>query len=249
MTSRNHEIARRDPPGSRLKAHAGLKLAALGIFGAVFFAGYFLLLKLPVFPVTNMPVTALDRLIAFRPGALLLYVSLWIYIPLVPGLMNRKAEIIAFYQAAGALCLVGFAVFFFWPTSVPPLGLDWTDHAAFSRLKAADGSGNACPSLHVTFAVFCALLLHRRLGQMGDRGMARSLSWAWCAGIVYSTLATKQHVALDVYAGAALGAAGAMLYLRSQARSSRPVRLIWKQPSVAGAIRVETAEKIRDQAR
>lgn len=214
MASTTHEIAESRPFGFGLKVRFGFKLMAVTIFGAVFFGAYFLLLKFPVFPVTEMPVTALDRLIAFRPGALPLYVSLWIYVPLVPGLMTGKREIIAFYRTASGLCLVGFAAFFFWPTAVPPLDLDWATHAAFSRLKAADGSGNACPSLHVTFAIFCALLLHHRLRQAGARGIACGSSWVWCAGIVYSTLATKQHVALDVFAGAALGAAGAAVHLR-----------------------------------
>ncbi len=215
MALRTHEAAWRDPAGPRLKALAGLKLAALALFGVAFFAGYFLLLKFPVFPVTLMPVTAIDRWIAFRPGALLLYVSLWIYVPLVPGLMIERREIVAFYRTAGVLCLLGFAVFFFWPTAVSSLDVDWRIHPGFSHLKTVDGTGNACPSLHVAFAVFCALLLHRRLRQMGDRGLARSLSWIWCAGIVYSTLATKQHVALDVLGGAALGLAGAALAPRN----------------------------------
>jgi membrane-associated phospholipid phosphatase len=213
MVPPTHDTARSQPLGFRLKAHAGFKLTALAFFGVVFFAGYFLLLKFPVFPVTVMPVTALDRLITFRPGALLLYVSLWPYVSLVPGLMAEKSGIIAFYRTAGWLCLVGFAFFFFWPTVVAPLDIDWSGQRVFSRLKAVDGTGNACPSLHVAFAIFCALLLHRQLRQIGDRGVARGVSWVWCAGIVYSTLATKQHVALDVFAGAALGAVGAAVHM------------------------------------
>ncbi len=214
MAPFSSEIVRSQPLGSRLKAHAGFKVTALFFFGVAFFAGYFLLLKFPVFTVTVMPVTALDRLITFRPGALLLYFSLWPYVSLVPGLIAEKGEIIAFYRTAGWLCLAGFAFFFFWPTVVAPLDIDWSGQRVFSQLKAVDGSGNACPSLHVAFAVFCALLLHRRLREIGDRGFARGVSWAWCAGIVYSTLATKQHVAIDVLAGAVLGAVGAAVHLR-----------------------------------
>jgi membrane-associated phospholipid phosphatase len=35
----------------------------------------------------------------------------------------------------------------------------------------------------------------------------------WCLGILYSTLAVRQHVLWDVIAGAALGAAVALGYL------------------------------------
>ncbi len=69
-----------------------------------------------------------------------------------------------------------------------------------------DASGNACPSLHVAFAVFTAVWFGHLLRQMKAGGLARSLNWLWCAGILYSTIATRQHVALDVLAGAVLGA-------------------------------------------
>ncbi|HVZ66415.1 MAG TPA: phosphatase PAP2 family protein [Opitutaceae bacterium] len=201
--------------GRRLRAHPGLKLGSILLFGAVFFAGYFLLLKFPVFPVRLMPVTALDRMIPFQPGALALYVSLWAYVPLVPGLMGKESEIARFYRTAGGMCLVGFAVFLFCPTAVPPLEAGRAVPGMFERLKEVDGSGNACPSLHVAFAVFCALLLGRELRAAGVRGKVQLANWAWCVGIVYSTLATKQHVALDALAGAALGMAGAFIHLRT----------------------------------
>jgi hypothetical protein len=41
-----------------------------------FFIGYFPPLSFHVFPVREMPATALDRLIAFQPGAWLPYLSL-----------------------------------------------------------------------------------------------------------------------------------------------------------------------------
>jgi len=34
-----------------------------------------------------------------------------------------------------------------------------------------------------------------------------------CAGILYSTIATRQHVALDAAAGAVLGGAASLAYL------------------------------------
>jgi membrane-associated phospholipid phosphatase len=58
------------------------------------------------------------------------------------------------------------------------------------------------------------MCLDRLARHLGDRGLARSLSWLWCLGILYSTLATKQHVAVDMVAGIALGAVWAGLYLR-----------------------------------
>ena len=200
--------------GARLKAYAGFKSIAMCSLMAGFFACYFLLLKFPVFSVTEMPVTALDRWIVFQPAALPLYLSLWVYISLAPGLLDRKDELLAYYLAMIGLAGVGLAVFFFWPTAVPPSGIDWLQHPATAQLKGSDGAGNACPSLHVAFAVFTALQLHRLLRQVGARGWVRLLNAGWCLGILYSTLATKQHVALDVFAGSALGLAGVFLASR-----------------------------------
>jgi membrane-associated phospholipid phosphatase len=41
-----------------------------------------------------------------------------------------------------------------------------------------------------------------------------AFNWLWCLGILYSTVAIRQHVALDVLAGAGLGAAVAVVHLR-----------------------------------
>ena len=97
---------------------------------------------------------------------------------------------------------------------MPQSGVDWSLHPEFSFLKAADASGNACPSLHVAFAVFTAIWLGHLLRQMRIGRLIRAISWLWCLGILYSTIATRQHVSLDVLAGAILGAAVAGVHLR-----------------------------------
>jgi membrane-associated phospholipid phosphatase len=40
---------------------------------------------------------------------------------------------------------------------------------------------------------------------MGAGPLVRALNWLWCLGILYSTIAIRQHVFLDVIAGAVLG--------------------------------------------
>lgn len=213
---------------SRLKTLWGLKLLAGWVIAIVFFAGYFALLNFPTFQVTMMPVTAVDRLITFSPLALLLYVSLWIYVPLAPGLLNDRRELIAYYGAMIGLSIAGMSVFFFWPTVSPRPDIDWAQYPAFGPLLDLDGSGNALPSLHAAFAIFSAIWLDRLLHRIRSPGMLRGLNWCWCLGIVYSALATKQHVAVDVIAGSALGWVGAVLHLRllpfmmSRSSTSKP---------------------------
>lgn len=191
-------------------------LKSLGIpaFMALFFVGYFLLADHPLFAVTVMPDTAVDRLIGFQPWALWLYGSLWVYVSLAPGLIGERRELVAFAIAALGLSLAGMAVFFLWPTATPVSAVDWARYPAYAFLKNADRARNACPSLHVAFSVFSGICIARVLRRIHAPAAVRLLNAAWALAIVYSTLATKQHVALDGVAGALLGGEAALLYLR-----------------------------------
>jgi membrane-associated phospholipid phosphatase len=191
---------------TRITANLWLKFFGITAFITVFFVGYFLLLRFPFFHVTVMPLTGVDRMIGFQPWTLGLYFSLWLYVSLPPALLRTRPEVYAYGWIAGALAAVALSIFFFWPTSIPPTpGIDWSLHPGFAMLKRVDASQNACPSLHVAFAVFSGLWLDRVLRKMPAGLLVRALSAIWCAGIVYSTIATRQHVAVDVAAGAALG--------------------------------------------
>jgi membrane-associated phospholipid phosphatase len=161
-----------------------------------------------------MPLTAVDRMIGFHPQALLLYVSLWFYVSLPPALLIDRRQLISYLLAATVLSVIGLGLFLSWPTAVPAFDLDLPRHSFFSILQRVDASGNACPSLHVAFAVFSACWLHQLLHLMQAGRLAQAVNWAWCMGILYSTIATRQHVAIDVGAGAALGAAVAFWHLR-----------------------------------
>ena len=197
-----------------LKAHVGLKMLAGWLIAGGFFAGYFLLLKFPLFPVTVMPVIAADHWFAFWPGALWLYVSLWLYIALVPGLLIDRRELLDYYVAMIVLSLAGMVVFLLWPTASPHSNIDWAQHSAVGSVIAADDTGNALPSLHAAFAVFSAIWMDRLLRRIAAPGWLLVASAVWGCAILYSTLATRQHVVVDVIAGSALGWLGAALHIR-----------------------------------
>jgi hypothetical protein len=76
-------------------------------------------------------------------------------------------------------------------------------------LKGVDAAQNACPSLHVTFAVYSGIWLDRLVRSLPHAGIIRWLNAAWWIGIVYSTISTRQHVAIDAYAGLLLGVVAA----------------------------------------
>lgn len=180
---------------------------------AAFFVAYFSVLHHPQFPVTMMPLTWVDHWVAFEPAAMPLYVSLWVYVSLPLALLKDRRELASYGLATLALSGIGLGVFLGYPSAVPAFGVDWSQYPSVAFLKAVDVGGNACPSLHVAFAVFSAVWLERLLREMNVGVPVRVLNWAWCFGIVYSTLATRQHVSLDALAGAALGFVVVALHL------------------------------------
>jgi membrane-associated phospholipid phosphatase len=205
MDSPNFSNSWRTDLVSRIRANFWLKFFGVPAFIAVFFVTYFLLLRFPVFDVTLMPVTALDLAIPYQPAALVVYFSLWLYVSIAPTLLRNREELLTHGKIAAVMGLVGLGIFFFWPTAVPlGPGLINAD-AALSWLKQVDAAGNACPSLHVAFAVYSGIWLHRVLVEMQLPLAVRLLNGVWCLGIAYSTLATKQHVIVDVMAGGLLG--------------------------------------------
>jgi len=191
------------------------------LFIGVFFVAYFYLLKHPVYPATVMPFTWMDDLISFQPLAMPLYVSLWVYVSLPPALLATRRELYGYGAAMAGTCLVGLIVFYFWPTVIPPVNIDWTQYPNVDFLKNIDAAGNACPSLHVATAVFSGIWLHHLLRRFGAPVWILSLNGLWCIGIVYSTIATRQHVAVDVLAGLLLAVPAAYLSLHHRLRLGR----------------------------
>ena len=194
--------------GRRARHHFWLKTIGVSAFTSLFFVAYFHVLRNPGGPVFEMPLTALDRLIPFQPGWLPAYLTLWFYVGIPPGMFLELRRVVVYGAWAAALCLSALVIFHFWPTAVPPpeLSVDLAQHPAFAVLQGVDAAGNACPSLHVATAVFTAIWLHRALPRLGGGTAARTINWLWCALIVYSTVAIRQHVVWDVVAGALLGA-------------------------------------------
>jgi membrane-associated phospholipid phosphatase len=180
---------------------------SLGTTAAItaFMIAYFILLRHPQFAVTIIPPTALDRWVTFTPWAVVPYASLWLYISLAPALIAER-ETAPYLASAGALAFIGLAVFLFFPTAIIEPGINWARYPSVSFLKSLDAAGNACPSLHVAFSVLTALWLHRILMRINAPALARIGNWSWAALIIWSTLAIKQHLAIDMEAGAALGA-------------------------------------------
>jgi membrane-associated phospholipid phosphatase len=187
----------------------------------LFFVGYFYLLRYPLRPAFEMPLTVVDRWIGFQSWALWPYLSLWIYVVLPPALMPNTRELIRYGWWIGGLCVAGLACFYVWPTAVPRHAVDVAQHAGFEVLRGVDAAGNACPSLHVATATFTALWLDRMLREIATPRWLRAASVCWFVLIVWSTMAIKQHVWWDVVAGVVLALAVALFSLRANGAAGR----------------------------
>jgi membrane-associated phospholipid phosphatase len=175
------------------------------LFTGLFFIGYFYVQRHPAHTPTIMPMTKLDLMIPFQPQALLAYVSLWIYVGIGPGLQRTYAALSQYALWMAGLCVGGLMIFYLWPTQVPPLKWDATGLSGFAVLHRMDEASNACPSMHVAVAIFTLVRIDEVLRSTGSPRLLRLLNAAWFILIAYSTLAIKQHVTLDVAAGALLG--------------------------------------------
>ncbi len=196
--------------------HFWLKLLGISGFMWIFFSAYFHLLRNPVNPVTTMPLTVVDEWIGFQPWAFWAYVSLWLYVGIPAGLTRDVPALLRHGAWATALCLVGLACFYLLPTAIPAanLAMGSATHTGFAVLQGVDATGNACPSMHVATALFSACWIHRRLSDIRAAWWAFAINALWAALIVYSTLAIKQHVLLDVLGGTLLAAVFALVSLR-----------------------------------
>jgi len=221
--------------GQRLRVYQPIKIVGSTVWIWIFFIGYFHLLRNPMWPVTEMPLTVIDDWVPFQPVWLIPYLSLWVYVGIAPGLQRNFRELLIYGLWSGALCAAGLALFALWPTRIALQPMDHGGFPGFALLRGIDAAGNACPSMHVAIAIFTACWIEHIFRSARVPALLRALNWAWFLAITYSTLATGQHVFLDAVGGALLGGAFAAASLH------------WRPASVAPPVEAGAGVAIMDQ--
>lgn len=199
--------------GRRVRTLLALKMLANLSGIAAFFYAYFWIMRHPLSAATVIPVTWIDDLVPFSPQSFFLYASLWVYVALGSLFTKDGRELAAWAAACFSMIIVGLGIFMALPTKIPDFAVDWSQYPSLEFLKAVDASGNALPSLHAAFAVFTGVVLHGQLTAIRAPRAVLACNVLWCLGIVYSAMATRQHLALDVIAGAVLAGAVSIAYL------------------------------------
>ena len=158
---------------------------------------YFGTLHATLFPATPMPMTVLDGAIPFVPLFVIPYFSFYLLILMSILFMDNRRDLHDAVFGFGIIVVVSGIAFLFWPTAVTAV----YPSPLLNGLLALDGPRNACPSLHASLSIYCALVAQRGMRSAA----ARFGLWAWALLVVASALLIKRHVAIDVAAGVALG--------------------------------------------
>ena len=166
---------------------------------------YYSLQHYQLFPVTVMPATFIDRLIPFSPPAVWPYLSIYLFMPIAPFLMNQRQQLLRYAIGVMMIEFVASSIFLLWPTSCERPAIEIVN-PLYRLLIRIDAPVHAFPSLHAAFAVYSALCCELILPLLPiERSYLRTVSWLWTLLILYAALATKQHVLADLLAGSALG--------------------------------------------
>ncbi len=160
---------------------------------------YFGTLRATLFEPTAVPVTALDRAIPFAAAFIVPYLSFFLIVLMPLLVIDDRQELHDVAFGFGWIVLASSVIFLFWPSRIPEANVN----PMLQGLLALDTERNACPSLHASLALYCGLWSQRHI----KRAFARSGLWLWTILVLASPLLIKQHVAIDIAAGAVLGTA------------------------------------------
>lgn len=182
-------------------ARAVKKWTLFFALGSLLLVPYFSIQYHEQLPVRTMALLGIDRWVPFFSPAIYVYISAYVLaaLPLVLVRDARTMRRMAFGFAW--IACVSNIFFVLWPTAVPafPATSGVTDRL-FDWVLAADTNRNACPSLHASLAIYCALCCM----QLVKSRAVRAGVWLWATLILAATMLAKRHVALDLLAGVAI---------------------------------------------
>ncbi|MGN6653695.1 phosphatase PAP2 family protein [Trinickia sp.] len=163
---------------------------------------------------------ALDRVVPFDASAIWLYLSFFLFVPVayLCALPDRLAPLTRAMQCAAVLAGI---VFVAWPTTLvyPLVPTGTTGAAALHWLVDFDSTRNCMPSLHGALTLLCMVAMWQR-----ERPWRTAFMFVWGLAVMWSVVAARRHLAVDLGAGLLLGVlcAGVVAYLSAKARQPAP---------------------------
>lgn len=208
-----------------------MKTAISVVLPIYFCVLYFGIQRLPMLEPRSLAPTVADDLIAFEPRWTAVYQSLYLFLPL-PWLCTSAAELRRYISGFFAVTAVAFLCFVLFPVEGPRPATA-LDDALYKLVVTYDRNVNTVPSLHVALTVYTLLLAFR----IARSGAARLFATTWALLIVFSTMAIKQHWAVDVAAGVALAIAADLwsrLVVQNERTNTNATTPAWIDPPSPG---------------
>jgi membrane-associated phospholipid phosphatase len=180
------------------------KLRLTAVLNVLFWTLYLFLSRHAFLPVHTLPMTFLDRWAGFQPQLWAwVYESNFLLVGVVPWLIDSREELRRYAAGFALLSAICFVVFVIFPVASPrPANLEASSFLIF--ITRVDGPLNAFPSLHAGSLIYTLAWARRLCGARMNLWIA-VLLLAWTALILFATLATKQHYAIDLLAGGLIG--------------------------------------------
>jgi membrane-associated phospholipid phosphatase len=182
-----------------LASESGVKALLFLVLPVLFGIPYFYLQHIAPPAPHLMQACWLDRLIRFDPEWTPVYQSIYLLLPIPVWLSLGRAELGRYVKGFLILSGTAFLTFLLVPTAVPrPMAP--ANAPFYAILVNYDAETNAFPSLHAGLVAYTLLFASKTLRSR----ILQVLLNFWGVSIFYACLATKQHVAVDVLAGALL---------------------------------------------
>jgi membrane-associated phospholipid phosphatase len=208
------------------------KLCLTVALNIVFWSAYFFLSRHAWFPTHLLPMTWLDNWAGFRPNPWVwIYESNFLLVPAIPWLIATGEELQRCIAGFILLAAVSFAIFVVFPVASPrPTDLGTNPFMLF--IAQADGPLNAFPSLHASTLIYTIALAKRLFGRSLSPIVFAALI-LWAGLILFGTLATKQHYAIDLLAGGLIGLAADWAVWKNGSRGESAVAKTRRSNDVA----------------
>jgi membrane-associated phospholipid phosphatase len=185
----------------RLLAAWQIKVGLTLAVTVLFCVPYIFLAHHAFFPVRTLPLTSLDRWAGFDLRWVWVYQSVYFFTGALPWLCRTREQLRTYLHGFLVLVVPCFLIYLLFPVAAPrPVVSEapWM----YRLLLSYDGPYNAMPSLHAGFMYLNIALVFRVVERVRPWAAAGMIGWALL--ILWSTLATKQHYALDLLAGIVL---------------------------------------------
>lgn len=210
---------------ARLQVYWRLKLLLTVVLSLFFWTGYSFLGRHACFPLRKPPLIWIDTAIPFQPEPWgWVYLSQFLFTGTLPWFITGKEGLRRYVIGMVFMSVISFLIFLFFPVAAPrPAQFIATGSMAW--VIGYDGILNAFPSLHAGFLVYTSALGWRMFRHQLQR-MVIAGALFWGSLILYSTLATRQHYALDLVAGGLVGYIADRLSWRSSSDVSAATTMV-----------------------